>query len=202
MPMSKAQILSTAYNPASALSGPQHFYDAGPSTSSFTVIIDNPPLALATFQEVSGLSIEIEVEEFAEGGENTFLHQVPVRSKFPNLVLKRGMSQDDYLYNWIQEASNWHLDGPEEMNRREVTLVLWGSLPEPAVSMARTAGLPVRNPLRAWTFVDAFPVKWTAPNFSLSGDEFPIEELELAHSGFSRTFPDTIVNFASKKLGF
>ena len=151
---------------------------------------------------MSGLSIEIEVEEFAEGGEKTFLHQVPVRSKFPNLVLKRGMSQDDYLYNWIQEAGNWHLDGPEEMNRREVTLVLWGSLPEPAVSMARTAGLPVRNPLRAWTFVDAFPVKWTAPNFSLSGDEFPIEELELAHSGFSRTFPDTIVNFASKKLGF
>ena len=202
MPMSKAQILSTVANTASALSGTQHFYDAGPSTSSFTVIIDNPPLALATFQEVSGLSIEIEVEEFAEGGENTFLHQVPVRSKFPNLVLKRGMSQDDYLYNWIQEAGNWHLDGPEEMNRREVTLVLWGSLPEPAVSMARTAGLPVRNPLRAGTFVDAFPVKWTAPNFSLSGDEFPIEELELAHSGFSRTFPDTIVNFASKKLGF
>lgn len=148
MPMSKAQILSTVANTASALSGTQHFYDAGPSTSSFTVIIDNPPLALATFQEVSGLSIEIEVEEFAEGGENTFLHQVPVRSKFPNLVLKRGMSQDDYLYNWIQEAGNWHLDGPEEMNRREVTLVLWGSLPEPAVSMARTAGLPVRNPLR------------------------------------------------------
>ena len=202
MPMSKAQILSTVANTASALSGTQHFYDAGPSTSSFTVIIDNPPLALATFQEVSVLSVEIEVEEFAEGGENTFLHQVPVRSKFPNLVLKRGMSQDDYLYNWIQEAGNWHLDGPEEMNRREVTLVLWGSLPEPAVSMARTAGLPVRNPLRAWTFVDAFPVKWTAPNFSLSGDEFPIEELELAHSGFSRTFPDTIVNFASKKLGF
>ena len=202
MPMSKAQILSTVANTASALSGTQHFYDAGPSTSSFTVIIDNPPLALATFQEVSVLSVEIEVEEFAEGGENTFLHQVPVRSKFPNLVLKRGMSQDDYLYNWIQEAGNWHLDGPEEMNRREVTLVLWGSFPEPAVSMARTAGLPVRNPLRAWTFVDAFPVKWTAPNFSLSGDEFPIEELELAHSGFSRTFPDTIVNFASKKLGF
>ena len=99
MPMSKAQILSTVANTASALSGTQHFYDAGPSTSSFTVIIDNPPLALATFQEVSGLSIEIEVEEFAEGGENTFLHQVPVRSKFPNLVLKRGMSQDDYLYN-------------------------------------------------------------------------------------------------------
>ena len=179
MPMSKAQILSTVANTASALSGTQHFYDAGPSTSSFTVIIDNPPLALATFQEVSGLSIEIEVEEFAEGGENTFLHQVPVRSKFPNLVLKRGMSQDDYLYNWIQEASNWHLDGPEEMNRREVTLVLWGSLPEPAVSMARTAGLPVRNPLRAWTFVDAFPVKWTAPNFSLSGDAVSYTHLPL-----------------------
>ncbi len=211
MPMSKAQILSTAYNPASALSGPQHFYDAGPTTSSFTVIIDDPPLTLATFQEVSGLSVEIEVEEFAEGGENNFLHQVPVRSKFPNLVLKRGMSQDDYLYQWIKEAGNWHSVShgalsprphPEEMNRREVTLVLWGGLPERAASMARTAGLPVRNPLRAWTFVDAFPVKWTAPDFSLSGDEFPIEELELAHSGFSRTLPDATENFDSKKLGF
>ena len=48
------------------------------------------------FRKCLVLSVEIEVEAVRGRGENTFLHQVPVRSKFSNLVLKRGMSQDDY----------------------------------------------------------------------------------------------------------
>ena len=40
------------------------------------------------FQSVSGLSIDLETEEIAEGGENRFKHKIPVRTKFPNLVLK------------------------------------------------------------------------------------------------------------------
>ena len=41
------------------------------------------------FQDVSGLSFEIETETFVEGGENRFEYKLPKRIKYPNLVLKR-----------------------------------------------------------------------------------------------------------------
>ena len=45
----------------------------------------------ARFQTVSGLSVEYDYESFKEGGENRFKHKLPVRTKYADLVLKRGM---------------------------------------------------------------------------------------------------------------
>ena len=45
----------------------------------------------ARFQSVSGLSVEYDTEEYKEGGENRFTHKLPVRTKYSDLVLKRGM---------------------------------------------------------------------------------------------------------------
>ncbi|NQY01119.1 MAG: phage tail protein, partial [Flavobacteriaceae bacterium] len=52
------------------------------------------------FQSVSGLSIDLETEEIAERGENRFKHKIPVRTKFPNLVLKRGLLMDSGVIDW------------------------------------------------------------------------------------------------------
>jgi len=43
------------------------------------------------FTEVGGLSVELSTEEVAEGGENRFIQKFPVRTKYPELVLKRGV---------------------------------------------------------------------------------------------------------------
>ena len=43
------------------------------------------------FQEVSGLSFDIDKETVKEGGENRFSYQLPTRANYPNLVLKRGL---------------------------------------------------------------------------------------------------------------
>jgi len=56
------------------------------------------------FQSVSGLNIEVETETFKEGGENRFVHQLPVRTKFPNLVLKRGMLINSDLFKWCLDT--------------------------------------------------------------------------------------------------
>ena len=56
------------------------------------------------FQSVSGLSVDIETEDYAEGGENRFKHKLPVKTKFPNLVLKRGMLLDSEVIAWCQDA--------------------------------------------------------------------------------------------------
>jgi len=43
------------------------------------------------FSEASGLNVEIPTEEFAEGGENRFTQKYPLRPKYAELILKRGL---------------------------------------------------------------------------------------------------------------
>src|SRR5256885_6449735 len=44
------------------------------------------------FRSCGGLKAESEVEEVAEGGVNTTTHKLIGRTKFPNIVLKKGFS--------------------------------------------------------------------------------------------------------------
>src|SRR4026209_1675348 len=58
------------------------------------------------FQEVSGLSFEIETEILREGGENRFSYKLPKRAKYPNLVLKRGLLKGTKMLDWIKSAQH------------------------------------------------------------------------------------------------
>ncbi|CAN5330689.1 hypothetical protein BH23BAC1_BH23BAC1_17710 [soil metagenome] len=54
------------------------------------------------FQEVNGLSVTINTEEFAEGGENQFVHKLPKGTSYDNLVLKRGIIKNSKILNWCK----------------------------------------------------------------------------------------------------
>src|SRR5262245_33531103 len=60
---------------------------------------------IGAFTEVSGLSVQLDVEEVTEGGQNGYTHRLPGRLKWPNLVLKRGLTQPDALFAWVLECS-------------------------------------------------------------------------------------------------
>src|SRR5437763_14627040 len=62
-------------------------------------------LTIGAFTEVSGLSVSIDVEELAEGGQNQYTHKLPGRMKWPNLVLKRGITETDNLFQWFATSS-------------------------------------------------------------------------------------------------
>ncbi len=47
---------------------------------------------------------EYEYETFKEGGENRFEHKLPVRTKYADLVLKRGMLTGSPLIDWMLKA--------------------------------------------------------------------------------------------------
>ena len=48
-----------------------------------------------------GLAVEVEVKEYNEGGINDYVHKLPTRIKYPNLVLKRGVTYEDALLDWF-----------------------------------------------------------------------------------------------------
>jgi len=116
------------------------------------------------FQSVSGLTIELDTEEIAEGGENRFKHKLPVRTKFPNLVLKRGLLTDSSLVKWCRDAV-------EDFNitPTDVTISLLNEEHEP---------------LMTWNVVHAYPLKWAMADFNAEESKLVIETIELAYNYF------------------
>ncbi len=124
------------------------------------------------FQSVSGLSIDLETEEVAEGGENRFKHKIPVRTKYPNLVLKRGMLMDSGVIKWCREAL-------ENYNFKPIDLTV--SL---LVKDAKSLITGDAKPLQTWNITHAYPVKWNIGDFNAEENKLVIETLELSYNYF------------------
>ncbi|MDP2326851.1 MAG: phage tail protein [Dehalococcoidia bacterium] len=142
--------------------------DHPPFAGVFKLTMDG--MEVGSFTEVSGLEVEIQVEEIPEGGQNEYIHRVPGRMKWPNLVLKRGVTTNDGLQNWLRTSSGEKFAGEGNV------------VPRLTVALSMVDGMG--TVLREWTFYDAFPVKWRGPRFSASSNDVATEELEIVHHGF------------------
>ena len=117
------------------------------------------------FQSVGGLSVELETEQIAEGGENRFKHKLPVRTKYPNLVLKRGVLVNSELIKWCRKAVEDY-----DITPVNVTISLLNEEHEP---------------LLTWNVVHAYPVKWAVADFNAEESKIVIETIELAYNHFN-----------------
>lgn len=126
---------------------------------------------IGAFTEVSGLSVQIDVEEVAEGGQNHYTHRLLGRMKWPNLVLKRGITNTDALFEWLMEFSG---DG----------LTRSGNRVTPQTGKVSVLD-PQGKPIRTWSFTGAKPVRWSGPRLAASSRELAVEELEVCHCGFT-----------------
>lgn len=123
-----------------------------------------------SFQEVSGISSEMETEPVVEGG-NQYTRQLPKSLKHSNLVLKRGIADmSSPLVIWCRK-------------------VLETNFMEPIVPTLVSVYLmnEQKVPVRAWTFSDAYPVKWNVEAFNSTKNEVAIETIELSYMSSSRT---------------
>lgn len=140
-------------------------------TAAQRFILEIDQVAIGTFTEVSGLNVEIAVEEIEEGGQNQFAHRVPGRMSWPNIVLRRGIVDDDNLFGWFSRTSGNGFAGEGS----KFTAY------HGAITLINANG----QRLRVWTIDRAFPVRWNGPRFAVSSSEVPTEELEIAHHGFT-----------------
>jgi len=123
----------------------------------------------AGFKEVSGISAEMETEEITFGGENRFKYKVPVGTKYGNLVLKRGlMVNSSQLAQWCFTTIGADLS--QTIIPRSVTVTLMN---------------PSGQPLMAWNFVRAWPVKWSVSDLNSMEGEVVIESIEFAYNYFT-----------------
>ena len=116
------------------------------------------------FQSVSGLSVEYDVETIKEGGENRFEHKIPVRTKYSDLVLKRGFLNDSQVLKWCLDAFENRTFTPAD-----VQIILYNEKHEP---------------LKTWNVSHAWPRKWSVSDFNAEESSLVIESLELSFRYF------------------
>lgn len=136
-------------------------------TYRFWLEIDQ--LTEAAFSECSGLQVETEIFEWEEGGLNEYRHRLPARSKYSNLVLKRGIAGIE-LWKWHHDVIR--CDGKNvKALRRNLSVILYGYSGAPEVR---------------WNIIGALPIKWLGPTFKNGASETAVETIELLHHGFER----------------
>lgn len=117
-----------------------------------------------SFQSVSGLSVETEFEEIKEGGQRRFTHQLPVRTKYADLVLKRGLYLSSNLTKWFRKAFDDFQYEPIDLE-----VILLNDL---------------HAPLKVWSFQHALPKKLEISSFNAESSEIVIETLTLSYQSF------------------
>jgi phage tail-like protein len=127
----------------------------------FKVTIDE--VEAADFTEADGLTVQREVVELNEGGENTHHHKLVGPTRFSNIVLRRGTSASTDLWDWVKQT----IDGT--VKRKCGSII-----------MLDRAGEPVAR----WDFKNAWPCRYEGPQFRAGESEIAIELIELAHDGF------------------
>jgi phage tail-like protein len=130
------------------------------STTAFTA--DVLGRTLGAFSGVRGLEAEVEVLEYREGGMNDIVHRLPGPVRYPNLVLTGGLTSTA-VEEWFDLT---------RLGATRHTLT---------VTMYDDSG----DKVRAWSFADAFPVRWTGPVLSTGEGAAAAEELEIVHGGMT-----------------
>lgn len=117
------------------------------------------------FTEVSGLSVEMATEELAEGGENRFVQKYPVRAKYSELVLKRGMLVSSEVINWVRGCIEHYPIKPRNI---DVTLLN-----------------EEHEPLLTWHVIGAYPTKWAVSDLNATNNAVVTETLQLYYQYFT-----------------
>jgi phage tail-like protein len=124
------------------------------------------------FQECAGRDVELDVQEYQEGGRNDAVVRRVGRAKYSNLVLKRGMlvpdgtgQVDRALWQWLQGIAS----GVRPVARYDGL-----------VQVMDAAGEHV---LATWEFDRGLPAKLAGPQLNAQTGQIALEELHIAHEG-------------------
>jgi phage tail-like protein len=133
------------------------------TATSALVALKVEGLALGTWTSLDGLSMEFEVTEWAEGGENDYVHKLPGRAKHGVLKFSRGLDGDS------SKVAQWLAAFKSRPRRTTATVIAYDANGKKVVQ---------------WDFDGVWPLRWTGPSFAADKAEVAKETLELAHEGF------------------
>ena len=117
------------------------------------------------FSEVTGFDASIDEMEYREGDIVQTPMKIPGLKKYGNITLKNGLADPGALYDWMIAGVNG------DVERKTITITLLDATEAPVAS---------------WRVINAWPVKYTGPDFNATSSEVAVESLEIAHEGMTR----------------
>lgn len=137
----------------------------------YHVVIDG--ITRAGFSEVSGMNLSVDPIEYREGDDlrNT-PRKYPGLTKFGNISLKWGTSNDSDFLEWILSVAPSNTAPPTGLVRHTVTVTL--------IDDAGADG-------PSWELINAWPVSYNVPDLSGLGGDVAITSLELCCEGLQHT---------------
>ena len=121
------------------------------------------------FTEVTGLSMQIEVDSIKVGGVNDHEHKLLKGTKYSDITLKRGLIDYD-LWTWFQKTAC----GDEAIKRENGSISLCDHL---------------GNVVFTWSFFEALPIKWDGPALNAASSTVATESLVPTHHGLLKEKP-------------
>lgn len=113
------------------------------------------------FQEVTGLTVDVNLDTYNEGGENRFVHRLPGRTRYSDLVLKRGMTL-------VSGVTAWYLDAIENFNYQPTNML---------ISLLNEDHIPVSS----WYVANAIPIKYDITGLNAEQNQIVIESMTLRY---------------------
>jgi phage tail-like protein len=124
---------------------------------NFQVQIDNT--TVAGFRECSGLTFNTDPVEYREGTDRPLhVRKLTALSKFANISLKRGYTDNKALWDWYKNV----LNGIED--RRNGAIILRDE---------------EHNDVLRWNFEKAWICKYEGPSLNATSNDVAIESIEL-----------------------
>jgi len=130
----------------------------------YNFVVEIEGIKRAGFMTVSGLEEETEVREYREGGDNTTVRKLAGLNSFSPIVLEQGSTTDSELWDWRQKVKR---DGAQG-NRKPISIIQQDEKSEE---------------VKRWQVFDAWPSKFTAPEFDASASDNAVESIEIQHEG-------------------
>jgi phage tail-like protein len=130
----------------------------------FKVTLDDQT-DLGSWTKCEGLTVEYEIQEVKEGGNNEYIHRFPGRTKYQNLKLTRPIDKD------TQKVADWLASVASDPKRStaEIAILDGGG-----------------GTVAKWRLQGIYPVRWTGPTLDTGTNAVALEVLELVHNGFAR----------------
>jgi phage tail-like protein len=117
------------------------------------------------FQEVTGLDVEMEMESFIEGGQNRFTWQLPKRSRYSDITLKRGMFIGSTIIKWCRDALENFSFAPANVH----------------ISLLNEN----HEPVMTWYVINAIPKRWSVSGLNAQDNSIMVESITLSYQYFN-----------------
>lgn len=129
--------------------------------NSFAFRVEIDGVQAGAFRACSGLKVESEIFEYAEGGDNAQTRKLIGPTKCGNITLRKGVIVNDALWSWRDEITTAN----GKVKRRSGSIVICDDN---------------GSEIGRWNFHNAWPVRWEGPEFDAKSSELACECLELA----------------------